>query len=86
MSNRRSIRSAVVLPAHYDGKQVVLDAPYDLELNTPLVVTVLSAQDDEERADWLRFSTQNFAAGYGEDEPEYSLDNIKEWSPEYEGR
>jgi len=32
------------------------------------------------------FCEQNFAAGYGEDEPEYSLDMIKEWNPEYEGR
>jgi len=78
--------STVVLPAHFNGHQIVLDEPYPLEPNTPLAVTVLSAQDDEERADWLRFAMQNFAAGYGEDEPEYSLDDIKEWNPEYEGR
>ncbi len=78
--------STVVLPAHFDGHQIVLDAPYSLEPNTPLTVTVLSLHEDEEREDWLRLSMQNFAAGYGEDEPEYSLDNIKEWNPDYEGR
>ncbi len=78
--------STVVLPAHFDGQQIVLDEPYPLEPNTPLTVTVLSAQGDEERAEWLRFSMQNFAAGYGEDEPEYSLDDVKEWNPDYEGK
>ncbi len=75
--------STVVLPAHFDGQQIVLDEPYPLEPNTPLTVTVLSTQGDEERAEWLRFSMQNFAAGYGEDEPEYTLDDIKKWNPLY---
>jgi len=78
--------NTVVLPAHFDGHQIVLDAPYPLEPNTPLAATILPAQDDEERADWLRAATQNFAAGYGENGPEYSLDDIKGWNPGYEGR
>ena len=78
--------NAIVLPAHFDGQQIVLDEPYELQPNTPLTVVVRSAQDDEDRADWLLLSMQNFAAGYGKDEPECSLDDIKEWNPEYEGR
>lgn len=78
--------STVVLPAHFGGQQIVLDASCPLEPNALFAIAVLPAQDDEERAEWLRFSTQNFAAGYGDDEPQYSLGNIKEWNPEYEGR
>ena len=43
--------SAVALPAHLDGQQIVLDAFYPLEPNALLAVTVLSAQDDEEHAE-----------------------------------
>ena len=75
----------VTLPAHFDGQQIVLDTPYELQPNTPLTVVIYPEQDDEERADWARFGLQNLARAYGEDEPEYTLDMIKEWNPEYEG-
>ena len=77
--------SPVALPAHFDGKQIVLDEPYPLEPNTPLTVVVQSAQDDEERADWARLGRSNLAAAYGDDEPEYTFDDIKEWNPLYKG-
>lgn len=44
--------SSAALPAHFDGKQIVLDEPYPLEPNTPLTVVVSSTEDDEERAAW----------------------------------
>ena len=61
--------SAVVLPAPFDGQQIVLDAPYPLEPNTLLTVVVQSTQDDEERADWARLGQHNLAAAYGDNEP-----------------
>ncbi|MGA9997025.1 MAG: hypothetical protein WBP93_16530 [Pyrinomonadaceae bacterium] len=39
---------------------------------------------DEEREDWIRLSLESLAEAYGDDEPEYSLDLIKEPNPEYE--
>ena len=78
--------STITLPAHFDGQQIVLDTPYTLAPNTTLSVVVSVTEEDEDRADWLLLSMQNFAAGYDEDEPEYSLDSIKEWNPDYEGR
>lgn len=78
--------STIALPAHFDGKQIVLDTPRELAPNTRLSVIILPAEEDEDRADWLRLSMQTFAAGYDADEPEYSLDRIKEWNPDYEGR
>ena len=46
-------------------------------------ITVLSKDDREE---WYRLSEQGLAAAYSDDEPEYTLDMIKEWNPDYEGR
>ena len=77
--------NSVILPAHFDGQQIVLDAPYELQPNTPLTVTVIS-EDAQDREEWYRLSEQGLAAAYGDDEPEYTLDMIKEWNPEYEGR
>jgi hypothetical protein len=30
-----------------------------------------------EHAEWVEFSMQNFARAYGDDEPDYSLEDIK---------
>lgn len=76
--------SSVVLPAHFDGQQIVLDEPYPLEPNMPLTVTVLS-EDDTEREDWARFGRQNLARAYGDDEPEYTMADIKRLNPDYRG-
>jgi len=70
----------VTLQAHFDGKQILLDEPYELAPNTKLVVSVIEMQD-EERQDWTRFSLANLERAYGDDEPEYSLDLIKEANP-----
>ena len=72
--------STLVLKAHYDGKQVVLDEPCALPVNTPLTVTVLPSPATEhgtERSDWAAFGTQNLASAYGDDEPEYTLADLK---------
>ena len=75
----------VTLRAHFDGKQILLDEPYELAPNTKLVVSVIQMQD-ERREDGVRFSLANLERAYGENEPEYSLDLIKEANPKYEGR
>ena len=33
---------------------------------------------DWEHDEWVEFSMQNFARAYGDDEPDYSLEDIKE--------
>ena len=75
----------VTLQAHFDGQQILLDEPYDLKPNTRMVISVIQMQD-EERADWTDFSLTSLERAYGEEEPEYSLDLIKEANPKYEGR
>lgn len=76
----------VTLRAHFDGKQILLDEPFELEPNTELVVTIRYKSSYEEREDWARLSLESLARAYGDDEPDYSLDLIKEANPEYEGR
>jgi hypothetical protein len=81
---RRLMRmESKTLRAHFDGNQILLDEPYELEPNVELIITVLPR---EEREDWKRLSLENLARAYGDDEPEYSLDRIKEANPAYEGR
>jgi len=74
------------LRAHFDGSQILLDEPFELEPNVELIITVLPKSSDEEREDWTRLSLESMARAYGDDEPEYSLDLIKEANPAYEGR
>ena len=76
----------VNLRAHFDGKQILLDEPFELEPDTELIVTILPKSLDDEREDWTRLALENLERAYGDNEPEYSLDLIKEANPEYEGR
>ena len=74
------------LRAHFDGSRILLDEPFELEPNVELIITVLPKSSDEEREDWTRLSLESLARAYGDDEPEYSLDLIKEANPAYEGK
>jgi hypothetical protein len=74
------------LRAHFDGSQILLDEPFELEPDVELIITVLPKSSDEEREDWTQLSLESLARAYSDDEPEYSLDRIKEANPAYEGR
>jgi hypothetical protein len=77
--------ATVSLRAHFDGKQIQLDEPFQLQPNVKLLVTVLSDVDDEHE-DWGRMAIRNLAWAYGPDEPEYPSEQMKRANPEYEGR
>ena len=72
------------IPAHFDGKHILLDEAVELEPNTKLLVTVLPK--DEESEEWRALSAKRLEEAYGEDEEDYSLDLIKQSNPEYEPR
>ena len=79
--------NAITLRAHFDGKRIILDEPFELEPDTKLIVTVLLKQEaDSEREDWANLAMQALERAYGPDEPEYTPDMIKEANPEYKGR
>jgi hypothetical protein len=76
----------VTLRAHFDGERILLDEPFELEPNMELIVTVIPHASDEEREAWTRLALASLARAYGDDEPEYSRDQIKEGNAEYTGR
>lgn len=69
----------ISLNAYFDGEQIILDEPFELKSNVKLVVTVLS-KDEKERKNWRFLAKQNLARTYGENEPNYDLELIKEKS------
>lgn len=68
----------VTLSAHYDGQHILLDEPFDLPANCPLMVTVLAPLElAGERASWLPAARQGLARAFGEHEPEYTPADIR---------
>ncbi len=77
----------VTLLAHFNGERICLDEPCDLKPDTKLIVTILPKQElDNEHESWLFLSGQRLENAYGENEPEYSSDLLKEINPNYEAR
>ena len=68
---------SVSLRAHYDGERIQLDEPFDLPPDVPLLVTVLPPEANDDRAAWIAAAQQALARAFGEEEPEYTLDDIK---------
>ena len=57
----------VALQAHYDGERIVLDEPFDLPTNAPLIVTLLptaSEQGFESEEFWLRAAASSDAFAF----------------------
>lgn len=77
---------AIALRAHFDGERVLLDEPCDLAPETPVVVIVPPEELSDEDEEWRIAAGLLLERAYGDDEPEYSLDLIKEPNPDYEGR
>ena len=70
----------VVLKAHFDGREIKLDEPYDLPANARLMVMGLPSVAEE--ADWRALSLAGLARAYGDNEPEYPLSRVAEPRPE----
>lgn len=65
----------VALTAHFDGETFQFDEPCQLERNARLMVVVLP--DDEHQA-WSRFSAEQLARAYGDNEPEYTTADLRQ--------
>jgi len=81
----------VTLRAHFDGERIQLDDPFPLDLETPVAVVVWPREEiiettDEEQEDWNFLSRRCLESSFGDDEPEYSLDLIKDPNPDYARR
>jgi len=69
----------VTLKAHYDGERIVLDEPFDLPPDSPLMVTVLPAAADDQsgHALWTALSAHNLSRAYSDSEPDYTQADVK---------
>ena len=73
----------ITLHAHYDGSQIQLDEPYELQPDARLLITVIPP-DAADNSAWENFSRQGLAAAYSPAEPEYALSMVKDANPSYE--
>jgi len=79
--------SFITIRAHFDGEHIRVDEPCQLEPDAQLLIIILPKQPEESpQEDWTRLSLQALENAYGDQEPEYSLDALKEPNPAYEGR
>ncbi|AUB84276.1 hypothetical protein [Candidatus Thiodictyon syntrophicum] len=62
---------SVTLKAHFDGRSILLDEPYQLPPNARLLVTLVEPGQDDERAAWVGLALSGLAGAYGDDEPDY---------------
>jgi hypothetical protein len=68
--------AAITLRAHFDGERILLDEPFQLAPNTPLMVTVL-AEADVTAVEWSQVAAAGLARAYSDDEPEYTAADLK---------
>ena len=67
--------AVVTLKAHFDGKHIVLDEPFELPPNAELAVTVVSPAIDRE--DWSQMAAESLSRAYGDAEAEYTVADLK---------
>jgi len=78
------MKALITLPAHFDGKSIILDTAFKLQPHDKLLITVLKSESEtDEKKEWDTSSLLQLNKAYGEDEPEYSFSVIKEPNPEY---
>ena len=53
----------ITLRAHFDGEQIRLDEPFQLRPDTPLAVTILPKEEEDQ--DWFRLSAKGLESAMG---------------------
>ena len=68
----------VTLTAHFDGKHIQLDEPFELPSEARLLVTILPVPlPDTVQKDWYALSKAGLARAYSDDEPDYPASLIR---------
>jgi len=71
----------VALQAHFDGERIVLDEPYDLPANAPLMVTLMpSSPDPDSEEAWLKVASFSDAFTFLND-PEEDIYTLNDGEP-----
>ncbi len=65
-----------------DSTHLELSEPIDTPSGSRIVVSLADRKELEDRELWLAASSQGLESAYGDDEPEYTLDMIREPNPE----
>jgi hypothetical protein len=65
-----------------DNTHLKLLQPIQLPKRTRVIITVMQPGDDEREA-WLQVSAGQLSRAYGDDEPEYSLELVKQPNSEF---
>ncbi len=69
-----------VLEVVFDGDVFRPTKPIDLKPDTKMEIIIA-----DENEDWSNLSLRQLNDAYSADEPDYSINSIKEENPEYEG-
>ena len=72
----------LAIKADCDGRKIVLPRKGSFPTG-PVIVVFEDDDSDRERDDWQRLSADGLARAYGDNEPDYSLNLIKEKNAEY---
>ena len=68
----------VTLTAHFDGKHIQLDEPFQLPSDARLLVTIVPEPSaDSEREDWSALSKSSLARAYSDEEPDYPASLVR---------
>lgn len=73
----------ITMRGHFDGERIQIDEPHKLEPGTRLIITALP-QDDE--IFWSQLAQIGLERAYGDSEPEYAFEMVREVNPDYETR
>lgn len=79
-ARKRNVTSrmpTVTLKAHFDGRQILLDEPFDIPADSPLMVTVLPRSNARPDQDAIAMARAALARAYGDDEPDYSEADLR---------
>lgn len=69
-----------------DGKIQLLEPVSIPEGTKVFIIPIYLETDAEETGNWEHFALNNLNQCYAENEPEYTLESIKEYNPNYEIR
>jgi hypothetical protein len=64
-----------------DSRHLELTVPVDYPTGSKVLIAI---QEDSEREDFYELAAQGLSAAYSDDEPEYSLADIKDTNPDFE--
>ncbi len=81
----------ITIPAKRNGNHVDPIEPIEILENAKIYIVIETPDNEQKsdvdfRSDWYALSALGLARAYGDDEPEYDLNMLKEKNPNYEAR